>query len=110
MTGNAKALREALTPFPSLCEWLITNAGKDALGSGIQYMVPLLRARMDKVRAALAAPPRNCDRFSGVVEAHKAFLDSLPEEKREDWTEGGETDWGRFAQWLFKTHKEGGAK
>ncbi len=59
--GNEAAMREALTPWISLAEWLIKNAGKDALGNGISEIVPQLRRRIDESRAALAKPPRNCD-------------------------------------------------
>lgn len=50
-------MREALAPFPSLCEWLIENAAK----IGISDMVPKLRERCDQARVALAEPRRNCD-------------------------------------------------
>ena len=66
--GDAAKLREALAPFPSLCEWLVENAAK----LGIPDMVAKLRERGDKARAALDAPPRNCDRFATVDEALKA--------------------------------------
>lgn len=59
--SNVAALRDALTPWVSLAEWLIENAGKEALGRGIAEIVPQLRRRIDASRAALSAPPRNCD-------------------------------------------------
>lgn len=49
-SGNAAKLREALAPFPSLCEWMVENAAK----LGIPDMVAKLRERGDKARAALA--------------------------------------------------------
>lgn len=55
--GNGAKMREALAPFPSLCEWLIENAAK----IGISDMVPKLRERCDQARAALTEPRRNCD-------------------------------------------------
>ena len=61
MENNTKAMREALVPWISLGEWLIQNAGKDALGQGISEIVSKLRARVDASRAAISAPPRNCD-------------------------------------------------
>ncbi len=47
-------LREALTPWVSLAEWLIENAGKEALGRGIAEIVPTLRKRIDESKSALA--------------------------------------------------------
>lgn len=46
-------LRAALAPFPSLCMWLLENAGKDALGAGIGQITPLLRQRMAAAMKAL---------------------------------------------------------
>ena len=59
--GDASAMREALKPWISLAEWLIENAGKDAFGRGVAEIVPTLRRRIDESKAALSAPPRNCD-------------------------------------------------
>lgn len=47
------ALRDALAPFPSLCMWLVENAGKKALGEEITKIVPLLRQRMAAAEKAL---------------------------------------------------------
>ena len=52
------ALREALAPFPSLCEWLVENAAK----LGIPDMVAKLRERGDKARAALASTEEGGDK------------------------------------------------
>ena len=52
--SNVAALRDALTPWVSLAEWLIENAGKEALGRGIAEIVPTLRKRIDESKAALA--------------------------------------------------------
>lgn len=49
--GDCAKLREALAPFPSLCEWLVENAAK----LGIPDMVAKLRERGGNARAALAA-------------------------------------------------------
>lgn len=81
--GDAAKMREALAPFPSLCEWLIVNAGKDALGKGVASMVPLLRKRMELARAALSAPPRNCDRFAtGSDDNVSLLVDEVREHAR----------------------------
>ena len=52
--SNVAALRDALTPWVSLAEWLIQNAGKEALGRGIAEIVPTLRKRIDESKSALA--------------------------------------------------------
>ena len=55
------SLYQALSAWISLAEWLIANAGKDALGQGIAKIVPILRQRIDESRAELSRPLRNCD-------------------------------------------------
>ena len=55
---------EVLDAWIALAEWLIENAGKDALGQGIAKMVPLLRIRIDQSRAVLSRPLRNCDLYT----------------------------------------------
>ena len=59
--GNSAALRAALEPWIAFAEWLLENAGKDGLGNAIQENGPIIRQRLEELRAALAAPPRNCD-------------------------------------------------
>ena len=51
---KVRRLRAALSPWVSLAEWLVANAGKEELGAGIQEMLPALRSRIDESRAALA--------------------------------------------------------
>lgn len=60
-SGNSAALREALEPWIAFAEWLLENAGKDGLGKAIQENGPIIRQRLEELRDALAAPPRNCD-------------------------------------------------
>ena len=70
----------------------------------------------DAVEAALAAPPRNCDRFADELDAQLAFLNDvwlisvdkntmLEKDKFENWTEQMKTRYGR---WLFAPMKENG--
>ena len=59
--GNAAAMREVLKPWIAFAEWLLENAGKDKLGEAIRENGPIIRQRMEELRAALSAPPRNCD-------------------------------------------------
>lgn len=60
-SGNSAALREALEPWVAFAEWLLENAGKDGLGKAIQENGPIIRQRLEELRDALAATPRNCD-------------------------------------------------
>ena len=59
--GNAAAMREALKPWIAFAEWLLENAGKDGLGRAIQENGPIIRQRLEELRAALSAPARQCD-------------------------------------------------
>lgn len=99
--GDCAKLREALAPFPSLCDWLVVNASK----IGISDMVAKLRERGDKARAALAAPPRNCDKYPTFNDAIRALAD------KRGWHDE-KWDSERYcilASWLFApaTEKEG---
>lgn len=76
MHGNAAALRAALAPWISLAEWLIANAGKDALGNGIAQMAPTIRKHIDESKAALAAPARPCDLINDPVDVMKEKWDA----------------------------------
>ena len=60
-SGDCAKLREALEPWIAFAEWLLKNAGKDALGVAIRDNGPIIRQRLEELRAALAAPARNCD-------------------------------------------------
>jgi len=103
---NAAALREALEQALAYCE--------SDQKSGIAYsdndvLVPMLRA-------ALAAPARNCDRFADELDAQLAFLNDvwlisvdkntmLEKDKFENWTEQMKTRYGR---WLLAPVEGGG--
>lgn len=60
-SGDCAKLREALEPWIAFAEWLLKNAGNDALGVAIRDNGPIIRQRLEELRAALAAPLRNCD-------------------------------------------------
>ena len=70
---------------------------------------------IDRCRAALAAPPRNCDRFSGETEAMVAFLNevwliavkSLKDDPYDGWTPQMKA---KYAQWLLAKGKPEGEK
>ena len=77
--GNAAAMREALKPWIAFAEWLLENAGKEKLGEAIRENGPIIRQRMEELRAALSAPPRNCDMYKNswdVVTHWDGGLDS----------------------------------
>lgn len=59
---------------------------------------------IDKARAALVAPPRNCDRFANTAQALGAYPDGPP--IGDDWDDA---DWMIFLDWLF-TPAEGGGE
>lgn len=91
----------ALATWILLAEWLIKNAGKDALGQGIAEIVPQLRARIDESRAVLAKPLRNCNRFHDWDSAEAEYQKLVEEGKVED---------GTWCEWLFAPATEGGAR
>ena len=80
--GNAAAMREALEPWIAFAEWLLENAGKDRLGEAIRENGPIIRQRMEELRAALSAPPRNCDVGTPEeqVERWQAFCDQFDDD------------------------------
>ncbi len=88
--GNAAAMREAVD---YLCDRL---AELDATFDP---------SEVDCLRAALSAPPRNCDRHTGWLTAIKEFNDT--EGRRKPW--GDDVYDTRFLDWLFApAKKEGG--
>jgi len=59
--------------------------------------------------AALAAPPRNCDKYTSLDEARNAYMaiNEMPEGNRDEDMRQWLCD---FHHWLFALAKEGGAK
>lgn len=96
--NNDMAMREALEEALAYCE--------SDQKSGIAYsdndvLVPMLRA-------ALAAPARNCDRFARAAEATRAFQVSRGHAVLADaclWDDRDEI--GAFIEWLFEPEKGG---
>ena len=98
-SGNAAKLREALTD----AEKTLYDSSRSMYG-----IPPHLHALLARIRAALSAPPRNCDRFATVDEARKAH-----EEYRGDYIMRASNKFDfpmKFEAWLFApaTEKEGG--
>ena len=108
-SGDAAAMREALGAVAELF-WEIQGLGRSPI-SNKAYAVKR------KVIAALAKPPRNCDRFADELDAQIAFLNEvwlisvtkeslLEHDKFENWTDEMKA---RYAAWLLApaTAKEG---
>ncbi|MBR4616263.1 MAG: hypothetical protein IKO55_11710 [Kiritimatiellae bacterium] len=81
-SNNAATMREALEPWIAFAEWLLENAGKDGLGKAIQENGPIIRQRLEELRAALSAPPRNCD--VGTAEEQEKRFDAWVQDRRGD--------------------------
>lgn len=91
--GNAATLREALQMFVDSVEWLC--AGDESGRIRRQFAVLLSDAR-----AALSAPPRNCDVFPTWEKAAEAWG------KSPEWSECPDAGWA----WLFDPAKKEGGK
>ena len=97
--GDAAKLREALDELVANIEMRSSTFGLNVIVDTKTYL---------DAKAALAAPPRNCDRYTTFNDAIRALADKL------GWHDG---KWNSeryciLAQWLFApaTEKEGVAK
>lgn len=82
--GNAAALREAIEPWVAFGEWLLENVGKEGLGAAIREYGPIIRQRLEELRAALSAPARNCDKYDNFNDALRQFVKERPDTKKID--------------------------
>ncbi len=102
--GNAAVLREALNRVGHLANDLRNITERDTeVRADVNEIV-------DVCRAALAAPPRNCDRFKTLDEAREAFQDLRGHKILADvelWDSMDEA--GALVRWLFAP-AEGGAE
>ena len=88
--GDAAAMREALVKLVDFCSRLWKR----------EKLTPLL----ERARAALAKPPRNCDKFQGdIEELREACLRERGLNPDEDFPE-------IFCEWLLAAAKKGGAQ
>lgn len=78
--NNMAAMREALELFAHMND------------DGFYDKSPVVRSIVNKSRAALAAPPRNCDRFRDWDSAAAEYERLVQEGKAED---------GTWCEWLF---------
>jgi hypothetical protein len=90
--GNVAAMREAL-------EELIANIEMRSSTFGLNVMVDT-KTFLD-AKAALAAPPRNCDLYKSEPEAYQAYLTAMKNATRKTYV--------YFEPWLFAKVK-GAAK
>ena len=101
--GDAAKLREALCEILSYIEsfhkYIIP--GKREKTTALFAVADTIR---NKARTALAAPPRNCDRYATAEEARQAWLDDAG-----NWDEFGSPKL-ELHEWLYApaTEKEGG--
>ena len=115
--GNSAALREALEKIYAIAKTLMAATQMRSVTDSVRIDVGEIRYL---ARAALAKPPRNCDRFADELDAQIAFLNEvwlisvtkesmLERDKFENWTDEMKS---RYAAWLFApaTEKEGGAE
>ena len=105
---NAAAMREALRTCRNIAAWI--RSGNASVEAGVER----IQTEIDK---ALAAPPRNCDRFADETDAQIAFLNevwlisvtketALERDRFENWTDEMRS---RYAKWLFAPAAEKGA-
>ena len=92
-TGNAAAMREALDRIGNIAGFVAENCDDQQTAT---YMNDII----SNVQAALAAPPRNCDRFQVAAEALTEWQ-SLVKAKPNTWD-------FRYNYWLFATAKRKG--
>ena len=84
--GNAAAMREALEEFIAYSE-VVFSAG--------MFNREHLERLVQKAKAAIAAPPRNCDMFKTSDAAITAFVSTLDDDAKPHWIVMG--------HWLFET-------
>ena len=90
--GNAAKLREALVLALSLLD----------LKEGVPYKT-VSQKDIDFMKAALAAPARNCDRLADFNEAIRTFAKERPNNKKK-WDM---VRYARFAMWLLALAEKG---
>ena len=81
--NNMAAMREALELFAHMND------------DGYYDGSPVIKNIVEKAKAALAAPPRNCDRFTDAESARRAWLDD-----EDIWDEFGSPKL-KLYEWLF---------
>ena len=92
--GNAAAMRKALDGMLILACGICAN--KNGCEDGRIERCGLVK----KARAAIAAPPRNCDFYDTKTDAETGFVEETGEDDR------AQHYWQVFANWLFAPASE----
>jgi len=113
MSNNAAAMREALELAIEVGDWCCANTDDplECCKYSCVYQVephgePGVDCPWKKIRAALSAPPRNCDRFRDVNLAYKRFK-SYVEKKNPSFTKNSPTHtvWDAL-KWALMPYEE----
>lgn len=104
-TGNAAAMREALE---YAAKQLIAAIEDDTMGGNVLYLAGCMRVVANKCRAALAAPPRNCDKMPDIDRLTMYDLAKSPCKSTLECASREELL--ALVRWLLAPAKEGDAK
>lgn len=85
--GNAAAMREALV---SVQNWCINKLGCSSIQVTVEGLLGI-------VNAALAAPPRNCDRFADAMDMFHAYREML----KSRYGSSANPNWVSLGKWLL---------
>ena len=105
--GNAAAMREALS---DMC-YAAMDVFRYFRGTSGKMLEELGKA-FDKGKAALAAPPRNCDRFDEmrIIDEFQKQMGDKQSKTADEQDAYMRDNWFLFYKWLFATADEGGAQ
>ena len=106
--GNTANMRKALEQIASMGEQIDYQ-----LGSSEETVYAFRNERClahnisECARAALSAPPRNCDKYNTTRSATRKWAEITG---ASIYAEGDGNDWRKFFHWLFAPAQEGGAE
>lgn len=101
--GDCAKLREALKCIDSIAKYLEAGTIRD-----VQHAY---RNIQDRVRIALAAPPRNCDRFGGDnAKLQKVYYSECGKEYEPQDPNSRQAYLVGYGNWLLALAQEGGVK
>lgn len=103
LRGNSAALREALEKIDAM----ETPHNFQIERSDIADACYDLTRAIKLAHAALAAPPRNCDKYNTTQSATRKWAEMAG---ASIYAEGDGNDWRKFFHWLYAEAKEGGSK
>lgn len=109
--GDAAKLREAVIKTQSViakCMDILNKIPECGYNGLIDDVADeLCDLREEYVKAALAAPPRNCDKYNTTQSATRKWAEMAG---ASIYAEGDGNDWRKFFHWLYAEAKEGGSK